>query len=114
MGNSIFRNRHWYYRSLYDDYAMREIRYAIGLTGVVWVPHYLWGVHFNRLYEEHHSHVNYVIEYMPRRNRLTHSLLFEQFEVLVEKYQDLEDEFRENKEAMLEEAEKLVEVDSDD
>lgn len=105
MGNSIFRNRHWYYRSLYDDYCMREIRYTTAVTSIVWVPHYLWGVHFNRLYEEHHSHNNYVIEYMPRRNRLTHSMIFEEFEMLVEKWQDFENEFGRNKDSMLEEAE---------
>merc|ERR1712048_1072529 len=100
MGNSLYRNRHWYYRSLYDDQCTREFRYAFGVTALVFIPHYLWGIHFNRLYEEHMSHSVYTEEYMPRRNRLTHSLLFEQFEMMVEKCQDLEDEFRENKEAM--------------
>lgn len=40
MGNSIFRNRFWYYRSVYDDYMMRELRLAVGVAGVVWLPFY--------------------------------------------------------------------------
>lgn len=41
MGNSVFRNRHWYYRSLYDDYFGRETRMAMGLASIIWLPHYL-------------------------------------------------------------------------
>lgn len=47
----------------------------------------------NREIEVHFSHKNYLIEYLPRRNRLTHSMLFEQFEVLMERWQEMEDAY---------------------
>lgn len=36
----MFRNRYWYYKSLYDDYIGREIRMAFGVTTLIWLPHY--------------------------------------------------------------------------
>ena len=70
-------------------------------------------MHLNRSIETNYAHKNYVTEYLPRRNRLTHSMLFEEFEILVEKWQDLNKEFEENsiyrltaEEAMLAEADK--------
>jgi hypothetical protein len=35
-----------------------------------------------------------MLEFGPRRNRLTHSLLFEEFEVVLEEWQKLEHEFK--------------------
>lgn len=52
MGAAFQRNRYWWYRSLYDDYWGREMRLAFGLGGVIWIPHYAWGVHINRKIEE--------------------------------------------------------------
>lgn len=40
MGSVMFRNRYWYYKSLYDDYIGREIRMSFGLTTLIWLPHY--------------------------------------------------------------------------
>lgn len=60
----------------------------------------------NRSLETNYSHKNYVTEYLPRRNRLAHSLLFEQFEMLVERWQDLQAEYETNKDGMLAEVEK--------
>jgi len=40
MGNGIFRNRHWYYRSVYDDYMMREMRMTFGVASFIWLPFY--------------------------------------------------------------------------
>lgn len=37
--------------------------------------------------EELSSHKNYYVEYGPRRNRLTHSLMFEEFEIVMENWQ---------------------------
>jgi len=53
-----------------------------------------WGVHINREIETNFAHRNYVLEYGPRRNRLAHSLLFEEFEIVCENWMDLEDEFK--------------------
>ena len=50
----------------------------------------------NRNLETHYSHKNYVVEYLPRRNRLTHSMLFEEFEIIVERWQEMEKEHRQN------------------
>mmetsp|Transcript_45141 Transcript_45141/g.52211 ORF Transcript_45141/g.52211 Transcript_45141/m.52211 type:complete len:103 (-) Transcript_45141:167-475(-) len=95
MGAGLVRNRHWWYRSLYDDYYGRETRFAFGLAGIIWIPHYLWGIHLNREIEVNYSHKNYQHEYGPRRNRLTHSMVFEEFEIAVERWQDLEAEYKE-------------------
>lgn len=40
MGSILFRNRYWFYKSLYDDYIGREFKLAFGLTAVIWLPHY--------------------------------------------------------------------------
>lgn len=47
MGNSLFRNRFWFYKTFYDDYLTREIKYSLGVVGVVTLPFYWWGVHIN-------------------------------------------------------------------
>ena len=91
MGNSIFRNRFWYYRSLYDDYMFREMRATFFIAGLLWLPFYYWGIHVNRELEVYVSHKNYQIEWGPRRSRLTHSLLFEQFEMDLERWKYLQD-----------------------
>ena len=41
------------------------------------------------------AHKNYALEYGPRRLRLTHSMLFEEFEVVLEKWEQLEKEYQE-------------------
>lgn len=40
MGSIIFRNRYWFYKSLYDDYIGRDFKLALGLSSVLWLPHY--------------------------------------------------------------------------
>lgn len=52
-----------------------------------------WGIHINREIEVHAAHKNYFIEYGPRRNRLTHSMVFEEFEMVLERWQDLEEQY---------------------
>ena len=51
------------------------------------------GISINRAVEEGSAHKNYFIEYHPRRNRLTHSLIFEEFEMVVEDWDRLEREY---------------------
>lgn len=51
------------------------------------------GISINRAVEEGSAHKNYLIEYHPRRNRLTHSLIFEEFEMIVEDWDKLEREY---------------------
>ena len=40
MGSIAFRNRFWFYRSLYDDYWARDFKLALGVAGVFWLPAY--------------------------------------------------------------------------
>lgn len=77
MGAMIARNRYWWYRSLYDEYGGREMRLAFSIATFIWLPHYYYGLHFNRMSEINYAHKNYAFEWMPRRNRITHSMLFE-------------------------------------
>jgi hypothetical protein len=37
----MFRNRYWFYKSMYDDYLGRDFKLSYGLCGVLWLPHYL-------------------------------------------------------------------------
>ena len=103
MGNTLQRNRYWWYKSLYDDYMLREFRTAFAIAGIVYLPFYWWGVHFNREIEVNQSHEIYSDQYLPMRNRLTHSLLFERFEMDLEKWGILEEEFKEKGESMFDE-----------
>jgi hypothetical protein len=47
------------------------------------------GISINRAVEEGSSHKNYFVEYHPRRSRLAHSLIFEEFEMVVEDWDKL-------------------------
>ena len=53
-----------------------------------------WGIHLNREIEVNYSHKNYNLEFGPRRNRLTHSMLFEEFEMVLENWEKLNEEFK--------------------
>lgn len=58
-------------------------------TLVLMFPTYLWGTHVNREVEINQSHIIYSQIYQPRRNRLTHSMIFEEFEMHVEQWKEL-------------------------
>ncbi len=100
MGNSLQRNRFWWYRSLYDDYLLREFRYTFFIAAFMWLPAYWWGIHFNREIETMIAHKVYFKRWRPRRNRLTHSLLFEEFEVDLENWMKISREYDENPDKM--------------
>ena len=40
MGSIAFRNRYWFYKSLYDDNIARDFKLALGLSSLLWMPHY--------------------------------------------------------------------------
>jgi hypothetical protein len=40
MGSIMFRNRYWFYKSLYDDYIGRDFKLALGISSLLWMPHY--------------------------------------------------------------------------
>ena len=96
MGNALQRNRFWWYRSLYDDYWLRELRLSFIGGAFLWLPFYWWGIHYNREIETFISHKNYFNEVGPLRNRLTHSMIFEEFEICLEKWKNLEEEHKNN------------------
>jgi hypothetical protein len=86
MGNFVTRNRFWWFRSMYDEYTLREFRISLLIGSVIWLPGYFWGIHINREVEVNEAHHNYFDSHLPLRNRLTHSLLFEQFEMHLENW----------------------------
>ena len=90
MGNVFYRNRFWVYRSLYDDYCLREIRMSYVFSGLIYIPFYLWGVHINREVEVYNSHIIYTNEYGPRRSRLHEALMYEKLEMMIEQYKRLQ------------------------
>jgi hypothetical protein len=93
MGNYICRNRFWYYRALYDEYLLREFKYSLLIASFLWLPHYFWGIHMNRELEVFESHCAYFDKYFNPRNRLTHSLIFEEFEMNLEKFKEIKQKF---------------------
>jgi len=85
----FLRSRFWYINLFLDEYLSRDAMAILFATVMLHVPVYLWGIHVNREAEIQSSHMNYYIEYGPRRNRLAHSLIFEEFEMQVEDWQKL-------------------------
>lgn len=47
MGNIVARNRFWWFRSMYDEYLLREFRISLLIGSVIWLPNYFWGIHIN-------------------------------------------------------------------
>lgn len=52
-----------------------------------------YGVYLNRAAETNTSHKIYSMEVGPSRNRLTHSMIFEQFEMVLENWEELNKEY---------------------
>ena len=80
----------WFVNMFMDEYMTREpMNIMIGMM-IMQFPLYLWGLHINREAEIQNSHVNYMIEYGPRRERLAHSLIFEEFDLHLDTWKALE------------------------
>ena len=90
MGMTIARNRFWYFRSMYDEYLVRDVRRTLLISSFIWLPAYWWGIHINRELEVDASLDYYRGKYMPRRLRLTHSMMFEEFEMVLEDWEVLQ------------------------
>lgn len=86
----FLRSRFWFVNLFMDEYLSRDGMAIMFATLTMVVPAYFWGIHINREGEIHSSHVNYQVEYGTRRNRLAHSLIFEEFELQVEKWRQFE------------------------
>ena len=86
----FLRSRVWFVNMFMDEYLTREpMNFMLGLV-IMHVPLYIWGLHVNREAEIQSSHVNYMVEYGPRRNRLAHSLIFEEFDMHLDAWKAME------------------------
>ena len=113
MGNVFYRNRFWYVRSLYDDYMLREFRQAYMFGAVLWIPFYFWGIHMNREVEVTNSHAIYETEFRPKRNRLYRSMMYEMFEMDLERKATLLPQIEEAYEVMKSENDNELAEDED-
>ena len=89
MGAWLTRTRAWVYIAFYDEYVGRHINTSAGLSIFFFAPLYLYGINFNRLCESNSNHLLYQWQYYDKRNRLTHNLIMEQFEMHKEDLEDL-------------------------
>ena len=89
MGSYFTRSRAWVYIAFYDEYVGKHINIAAGLSLVFIIPMYWYGIHCNRIKELNLNMKYYDWSYTDKRNRLTHNMIMEHFEVHVEQLQDL-------------------------
>ena len=89
MGSWLTRTRAWVYIAFYDEYVGRHINTCAGLSVLFFIPMYLYGMHVNRIVDRNANHMLYNWHYFDKRNRLTHNLIMEHFEVHKEQLEDL-------------------------
>eukprot|EP00997_Jenningsia_sp_PLL12_P008491 NODE_5273_length_589_cov_63.700000_g4565_i0.p1 GENE.NODE_5273_length_589_cov_63.700000_g4565_i0~~NODE_5273_length_589_cov_63.700000_g4565_i0.p1 ORF type:complete len:158 (-),score=24.60 NODE_5273_length_589_cov_63.700000_g4565_i0:116-559(-) len=89
MGAYFTRNRAWCYVAFYDDYCGRHINTSAGLACLFAIPLYLYGIHVNRTAEVNFRNFYYNWTHFDKRNRLTHNIIMEHFEVHTEQLEDL-------------------------
>ena len=89
MGSYLTRTRAWVYIAFYDEYVGRHINTCAGLSVLFFIPTYLYGMHVNRIVDRNANHMLYNWQYFDKRNRLTHNLIMEHFEVHKEQLEDL-------------------------
>lgn len=89
MGSYTTRARAWVYIAFYDEYSGRHINTAAGLSLMFFIPGYWYGIHINRVKEINYNMKYYDWNYTEKRNRLTHNMIMEHFEVHTEQLQDL-------------------------
>ncbi len=89
MGSYLTRTRAWVYIAFYDEYVGRHITTCAGLSVLFFVPMYMYGIHVNRIVDRNANHMYYNWQYFDKRNRMTHNLIMEHFEVHKEQLEDL-------------------------
>ena len=89
MGSYLTRTRAWVYIAFYDEYVGRHVNTSAGLSVLFFIPLYLYGLKLNRIVEQNANHYLYNWQYFDKRNRLTHNLIMEHFEVHKESLEDL-------------------------
>ena len=89
MGFYFSRNRAWVHIAFYDEYANTHIGYSAGLACLVMIPCYVYGLYVNRSKEQMAAAMMYSWHFTEKRNRLTHNMIMEHFEIHTEQLQDL-------------------------
>ena len=89
MGAWLTRTRAWVYIAFYDEYVGRHINTCAGLSVLFFFPMYMYGIYVNRIVDRNANHMLYNWRYFDKRNRLTHNLIMEHFEVHKENLEDL-------------------------
>ena len=86
MGAWLTRTRAWVYIAFYDEYVGRQIHTSAGLSLMFVIPSYLYGLRLNRTVENNYNHMMYHWQFADKRNRLTHNLIMEHFEMHKENF----------------------------
>jgi len=94
-GVNFTRNRAWWHTAIWDEYGQRHQYLAIFPTFLALFPMYHYGSCLNRELEQTFAAKMYLLDYENKRNRLTHDMIMEHFEMHVEKVQDILDEVKE-------------------
>jgi hypothetical protein len=94
-GVNFTRNRAWWHTAMWDEYGQRHQYIATFPTLFLLVPLYWYGAGANRNIEQNYAAKMYALDYENRRNRLTHNMIMEHFEMHVEKVQDILDQIKE-------------------
>ena len=88
-GVNFTRNRAWWHTAIWDEYGQRHQYIAIFPTFLALMPMYHYGSCLNRELEQTFAAKMYLLDYENKRNRLTHDMIMEHFEMHVEKVQDI-------------------------
>ena len=68
---------------------------ACGFSLMFIIPSYLYGLRLNRIVENNYNHIMYHWQFADKRNRLTHNLIMEHFEMHKEKFEEVSNELNE-------------------
>jgi hypothetical protein len=94
-GVNFTRNRAWWHTAMWDEYGQRHQYISTFPTLFLLMPLYWYGAGANRNIEQNYAAKMYALDYENRRNRLTHNMIMEHFEMHVEKVQDIFDQIKE-------------------
>ena len=92
MGSYFTRTRAWVYIAFYDEYVGRNIHTSCLLSLGFFFPCYIYGLKLNRTVENNFNHMMYHWQFADKRNRLTHNLIMEHFEMHKERFEEVTDE----------------------
>lgn len=90
-GVNFTRNRAWWHTAIWDEYGQRHQYVMIIPTMALLIPYYWHNSFSSRDLEQNFAKKMYQMEYESKRNRLTHNLIMEHFEMHVESAMDILD-----------------------